>query len=83
MRGRDPEEPRCAWCDARCGNANELAVHEAECQPVNVAADEADGARAHRAGLPITACPRPVNTWPWIRWRAGWTAAADMARAAA
>ena len=30
MSGRNPEAPRCSWCDARCRNQGDLIAHDAE-----------------------------------------------------
>lgn len=30
MSGRNPEAPRCSWCDARCRDQSDLIAHEAE-----------------------------------------------------
>ena len=30
MSGRNPEAPRCSWCDARCRSQGDLIAHEAE-----------------------------------------------------
>ena len=30
MSGRNPEAPRCSWCDARCRSQGEIIAHEAE-----------------------------------------------------
>jgi hypothetical protein len=70
VRGHRDPDARCGVCGVRLTrvDADHEATHDREAVEANVER----GRQAGRDGLPLSANPYPVGTWPYGHWQNGW-----------